>query len=94
MQITVKVSPRSKKAPAAVVRDCVKTVQPAAKVEEVFPGVESGRRAGLVTVKLPDTISQAESKAVLRSLREDADIEYAEPAASRKARSRGLSSSR
>jgi hypothetical protein len=86
MQITVKVKPHSRKKPRAVVRDCVKTVQPAADVEEVFPGVESGRRAGLVTVRLPDTLSKEDSNAVLRSLREDDDVEYAELAAPRKAR--------
>jgi hypothetical protein len=86
MQITVKVKPRSKKKPATVVRDCVKAVHAEAQVEEVFPDVQSGRRAGLVTVKLPDTTSKEDSSALLRSLREDANIEYAEPAARRKAR--------
>lgn len=86
MQITVKVKPHSKKKPSAVVRDCVKTVQPRAKIEEVFPNVQSGRRAGLVTVQLPDSMSSEDSNAVLRSLRQDADIEYAERAAPRKAR--------
>jgi hypothetical protein len=86
MQITVKVKPRSRKKPAAVVQHCVKSVHADAKVEEVFPGVESGRRAGLVMVKLPDTTSKEETDALLRSLRGDADVEYAEPAAPRKAR--------
>jgi hypothetical protein len=82
----VKVKPQSKKKPATLVRACVKAVQPKAEVEEVFPGVQSGNRAGLVTVRLPASISKEDSKAVLRSLRDDDDIEYAEPSAPRKAR--------
>lgn len=87
MQITVKVKPQSRKKPAALVRDCVKAAHATAEVEEVFPGVESGRRAGLVTVSLPDAASDEESDALLATLRAQDDIEYAEPAAPRKARS-------
>jgi hypothetical protein len=86
MQITVKVKPQSKKKPAAVVRDYVKAATAGAKVEEVFPGVESGRRAGLVTVNLPTAMSHQQSEALLKKLRAQDDIEYAEPAAPRKAR--------
>jgi hypothetical protein len=86
MQITVKVKAHTKKNPAAVVRECVATVQPRATVEEVFPGVERGRRAGLVTVRLPDETSEVESRALLARLREADDIEYAEQATPRKAR--------
>jgi hypothetical protein len=85
-QITVKVKPQSKKQPAALVRDCVKAAQSGATVEEVFPGVETGRRAGLVTVSLPDAFSEQESEALLSRLREDEDVEYAEPATPRKGR--------
>jgi hypothetical protein len=86
MQITVKVKPHAKKNPAALVRDCVRAAESGATVEEVFPGVARGRRAGLVTVSLPDEVSERESQAILARLREDNDIEYAEPATPRKAR--------
>ena len=86
MQITVKVKPRGARNAASVVRDRIKQVTPAATVEEVFPGVQSGRRAGMVTVNLPKGLSDDDSETVLRTLRDDDDIEYAEPAAPRKAR--------
>lgn len=86
MQITVKVKPQSKKKPGAIVRDCVEAAHATAEVEEIFPDVETGRRAGLVTVTLPDSVSQQKSQAVLARLREDEDVEYAEPATPRKAR--------
>jgi hypothetical protein len=84
MQITVKVKPREGKKASSVVQKQLKKLTPAAKVEEVFPGVQSGRRAGMVIVNLPDDLSDTDSQAVLRSLREAEDIEYAEPAAPRK----------
>ena len=86
MQITVKVKPRGARNAASVVRNRIKQVTPAATVEEVFPGVQSGRRAGMVTVNLPKDLSDADSETVLRTLRDDDDIEYAEPSAPRKAR--------
>ena len=86
MQITVKVKPQAGKKPAAVVRLCVTSMQPDAKVEEVFPDVKTGRRAGLVSVELPDTISDEASDALLASLRAQDDVEYAEPAAPRRSR--------
>jgi hypothetical protein len=86
LQITVKVKPHATKDAAAVVRDCVKAAQPDATVEEVFPGTESGRRAGLVVVCLPPDASEKDSRALLARLRATEEIEYAEPAPARKAR--------
>jgi len=89
MDITVKVKRGTGKPPAAVVRARLQEAAPeigSCKVEEVFPDVDTGRRAGLVVVKLPENLSNEQSKAVLRSLRSDSEIEYAEPAAPRKAR--------
>ena len=87
MQITVKVRPRPDATPAALVRktlaSCHPDVRDASQVEEVFPGLTSGRRAGMVTVHLPKNLSDEASEAVLRALRENDDIEYAEPAAPR-----------
>ncbi len=82
MDITVKVRPRGGKKAAAVVRNRLKDAHPKAKVEEVFPGVETGRRAGMVVVNVPDE----DCDAALASLRSHDDIEYAEPAHPRKAR--------
>ena len=84
MKITVKVNAKGRKAPASVVRDRLKASQPKAVVEEVFPGVRSGRRAGMVIVNLPDDVSDEESETLLTRLRDDEEIEYAEPARSRK----------
>jgi beta-phosphoglucomutase-like phosphatase (HAD superfamily) len=82
MKITVKVNARGSKAPTAVVRDRLKKVRTKAKVEEVFPGLRSGRRAGMVMVD----VSDQESEQVLQELRADEAIEYAEPATQRKAK--------
>jgi beta-phosphoglucomutase-like phosphatase (HAD superfamily) len=86
LQITVKVKPHATKNATAIVRECVKAAQPDATVEEVFPGVESGRRAGLVVVCLPPGASEKDSRALLTRLRDTEEIEYAEPAPARKAR--------
>ena len=82
MKITVKVNARGRKAPASVVRNRLKNVRSKATVEEVFPGLRSGRRAGMVLVD----VSDEDSEHVLKELRADHEIEYAEPAAQRKAK--------
>ena len=84
MDITVKVRPRRGRNAATVVRKQLKDAHPHAKVEEVFPGVDTGRRAGMVVVRVPDE----DSEAALEALRDHGDIEYAEPAAARKPKSR------
>lgn len=48
----------------------------------MFPGVTSGRRRGLCVLDLPDGLSTERIERVLRTLRADDAIEYAElPAA-------------
>jgi Fervidolysin N-terminal prodomain len=84
VNITVKVRTKRGRKATAVVRDQLKDVHPHAKVEEVFPGVDVGRRAGMVVVSVPDE----DSEAALKALRDHGDIEYAEPAAPRKPKSR------
>lgn len=90
MQITVKVNTARAKSAARVVRECLKSASPqvaeTANVEEVFPGVTSGRRAGMVTVNLPQKLSNDDVEAVLSALQSDEAIEYAEHAAPRKGR--------
>jgi beta-phosphoglucomutase-like phosphatase (HAD superfamily) len=80
MKITVKVNPRGRKAPASVVRNRLKNMRSTPKVEEVFPGLRSGRRAGMVTVD----VSDEDSEHVLQELRADDAIEYAESTTQRK----------
>lgn len=84
MQITVKVNPHRGKDPAVVVRDRLTTLRPDlglnAPVEEVFPGLKTGNRAGMVIVRLPYDMPEEELETILQGLREDADVEYAEPA--------------
>ena len=82
MEITVKVRPRPGKKAAALVRRRLKDAHPKAKVEEVFPGVETGRRAGMVVVNVPDE----DSEQALETLRKAEDVEYAEPARRRTAK--------
>jgi beta-phosphoglucomutase-like phosphatase (HAD superfamily) len=84
MEIAVKIRPRRGRKAAAVVRDQLKDVNLRAKIEEVFPGIETGRRAGMVVVNVPDESSEA----ALKALRDHADVEYATPAAVRKPKAR------
>ena len=84
MKITVKVKPRAKKGPAAVVRARLGKAHVKAKVEEVFPGERTGRRAGMVSVDLGGELSDEESQGLLDALRADGEIEYAEPARPRR----------
>lgn len=90
MQITVKVNATRARSAAKVVRERLKSASPqvaeTAAVEEVFPGVKSGRRAGMVTVNLPQKISHADVETVLSALQADEAVEYAEPVAPRKGR--------
>lgn len=89
MQITVKVKAGSTN-PKAAVRGAITRARPkvgeASKVEEVFPGQRTGRRAGMVTVTLAADLPDDDREAVLGALRDDADIEYAEPVSARRSR--------
>ena len=87
MQITLKLRPRGKKSPIDAVRETIDGVSPvlgtAADVREVFPGVTSGNRAGMVTVKLA-AASDSDADAVLQALQARDDVVYAEPVSARK----------
>jgi hypothetical protein len=47
-------------------------------VKPVFPGLTSGRRAGMFTVDLPDSVSAKVVDSIIDSLRRDAAVEYAQ----------------
>ena len=89
MQITLKLRPRSRQSPIAAVRETIDSVKPdlasSAEVSEVFPGVTSGNRAGMVMVRL-GTASAADADAVLQALKRRDDVVYAEVARARKVR--------
>ena len=89
MQITLKVRPKGQKNPATAVRETIDAVKPdlahGADVREVFPGVTSGNRAGMVVVRL-ESATEDDAAAVLRALKARDDVVYAEPAPVRKAR--------
>lgn len=48
-----------------------------ARAEEIFPDVKTGHSAGLVSLELPDDVTPDDSDRILRALREDQSIEYA-----------------
>jgi len=88
MDITVKVDPVRQKDPAKAVRHALAELRPdlsrSAAVEEVFPGVTSGSRAGMVVVHLRGEISPEEYEALVKGLRERDEVIYAESAHPRK----------
>lgn len=75
MKLTVKVRAPAVKQAASIVRDHLQPFAPDAAVEEVFPEETTGKRAGLVVIDLPD---DADLDRVLKRLRDDDQIEYAE----------------
>ena len=90
MEIIVKVKATGQQDPAAHVADIVRaagrTTPPRIEAEEVFPGLLEGHRAGLVCVVLPDDLPGAELQEIMRALRADRLVEYAEPPSRRSAR--------
>jgi hypothetical protein len=89
MQIVVKVAPSSLAEAKKLLADLVREALPEAEagrasVEPVFPDVKEGRRAGMLVVSLADRTSPESVAKVLDALRGSGDVEYAEPAASRK----------
>jgi hypothetical protein len=88
MQIALKLRPKGKKSPIDAVRETIDAVRPelgmVADVREVFPGVTSGNRAGMVTVRL--AASESDANAVLQALQARDDVIYAEPVATRSSR--------
>jgi hypothetical protein len=83
MQIVVKVvSDHVADAPALVARRVAEHL-PAhtggkVDVSELFPGLTRGRRAGLVTVRLPHGLSEAEVDRLVEDLQREDAVEYAE----------------
>ena len=71
MQITLKMRSPGKQSAVDAVRETIEAVRAgladAADVSEVFPGVTTGDRAGMVTLRL-DTAPAAEADAVLQAL--------------------------
>ena len=88
MDIVVKVAPSqlagAKDALLRHARQVAVGAGEAVAVEPVFPEVTKGRRAGLFTVKIPTQVPAAEVERLMSGLREDAAIEYAEPAAEKR----------
>jgi hypothetical protein len=52
-------------------------------VSRVFPEVAKGGRAGLFTIDLPDDVDEERVATLLRTLREDNNLEYAQTPARR-----------
>jgi len=81
MEIVVKVDRSRIKDPADHVKKIVRRARGlrrmAPQAEEVFPGLDTGRSAGLVSLQLPDDITPADGETILQALRNDASVEYA-----------------
>ena len=82
MEIVVKVDRSRIKDPAEHVTKILRRVQgrqaPNAHAEEVFPGLSVGRSAGLVSLELPDDLTADGEETILKALRDDDSIEYAQ----------------
>lgn len=91
MQLAVKVDVDAVGSPAQAVREMFARVRPdlakAASVDEVFPQVRSGRRAGLVIVDVHAELPPKELATLVQSLRACAHVVYVEVAAPRTRRS-------
>jgi hypothetical protein len=81
VEIVIKVNRQRVKDPAAhvttIVRRAGARCAPRARAEEIFPGLESGHSAGLVSLELPDDVAPEDSDRILQALRNDDSIEYA-----------------
>jgi len=89
MQIVVKLAksslPEAKKLLTDLVREALPEAEVArSSVDAVFPDVKQGRRAGMLVLSLGDPTSSETVAKVLDALRGSGDVEYAQPAASRK----------
>jgi hypothetical protein len=80
VEIVLKLAPSHIESARELLTDHVEKEFPAsdAKIDPVFPGLTQGNRAGLFTIKLPGRVSQQALDRLLRQLRADAAIEYAE----------------
>lgn len=83
MQIVIKVaSDHAADARALVTRHLTEHLPDHAEedvaVSEVFPGVTRGRRAGLITVRLPVGLSEEEVDRLMEDLQREKEFDYAE----------------
>lgn len=81
MEIVVKVDRSRINDPAGHVTKIVRRARGpralSARAEEIFPGVHVGHSAGLVSLELPDDVTTDDSERILKALRDDESIEYA-----------------
>ena len=81
MEIVVKVDRSRINDPARHVTKIVRRARGAralsARAEEIFPDVQVGHSAGLVSLELPDDVTIDDSERILKALRDDDSIEYA-----------------
>jgi hypothetical protein len=80
LEIIVKVDARKVSEPAAHVGRAVARAVAGAgiEIEEVFPGLRTGRSAGLVSLRLPDGLAAPARESLIEALREDEAVEYVE----------------
>lgn len=80
MEIVLKLAPSHLARARELLTEHVAKALPAsdAKIEPVFPGLTQGNRARMFTVKLPGRVPREALNHLLRELRGDAGIEYAE----------------
>lgn len=81
MEFVIKVNRQRVKDPASHVATIVRRAgaahAPHARAEEIFPEVTTGHSAGLVSLELPDDLAADDSERILRALRDDESVEYA-----------------
>ena len=87
MKLIVKVDLTRAQDPAGHVRNLLRAIGAAGRVEEVFPDLRSGSSAGLVSVSLSDARGEPAAETTLKALRADAAIVYVETQKTRRARS-------
>jgi hypothetical protein len=82
IQLTVKVGPSSLHDPIGTVREALGAASPElaahADIEEVFPGLRSGRRAGMLLVRLHRNAKRSDVEKLVEALRAVKDVVYAE----------------
>jgi hypothetical protein len=88
MQIVYKVKEGRIKDAKKVVTDSVASVlaerAPEASVEQVFPGLTTGRRARLFTIDLPDSVPEPKLRELIEALRGEDAVEEAHLPAEKK----------
>jgi len=89
VRLIVKVDPHGTSDPAAHVSRLLESAHSAgaaAEVEEVFPGLRTGRSAGLVSVRLACAPGSKGHQDSLAALRADAAVSYVEEPSARRAK--------